>query len=671
MSHSSASNASASSAPARSRLLDRLLSDDAFLPAEPRDLAETGLSPTLVEGLIVKLILALGSVSGREIADRICLPFRVLEGVFHALRQRQWVVYAGSAQLNDYHYRLTDLGSDRARSMMESCSYVGPSPVPLTDYVNSVEAQTVRAESPQRAALERAFSDISIEPDMFETMGPAINSGAGLFLYGAPGNGKTTIAQRVTQCFGQDIWLPHAVVEDGYLIKVYDAAYHERVNRDDDSLLKSASQDLRWVKVKRPTVVVGGELTMDSLEIRHDPVGNVCEASLQMKSNCGCLLIDDFGRQRMEPTELLNRWIVPLENRIDFLTIPSGKKIQVPFEQLIIFSTNLDPSELTDDAFLRRIPYKIEVRDPSKQEFIKLFGLFAEKMKFPVEDDTIQYLIKRHYVAEGRSLRRCHPRDLLQQIRNYCVYNGLPMEMRREYFDRVVRSYFTVVSGSQDSVASAPPQSGDAEASIEDNLSRLIPADAPAPLYDPGLSVVQEQRAQPTDNRPFTTSSSEARAMQPSRPSSQAPPQAVGKPSRDMQPKPESQAAPTAKPAPDTPPAMPPRATEATLAVAQASPGKVNRPTPMKPPAAKAPPAPKAPAPKAPAPAPPAKAARPSAQPPSASQTAKRAAIPLGPRPPAGSAPPKPNRPAPLPPPDDLPSATEPLGPANASARSD
>ncbi len=434
--------------PVRSRLLDQLLSDDAFLPAEPKDLAETGLSPTLLEAIVMKLILAMGSISGREIADRICLPFRVLEPLFQSLRQRQWLVYSGSAQLNDYNYRLTDIGSDRARALMSACTYVGPAPVPLNDYVNSVEAQTIRAESPQRSALERAFHDITIEPDMFETMGPAINSGAGLFLYGAPGNGKTTIAQRVTQCFGQDIWLPHAVVEDGYLIKVYDAAFHEQVNRDDDSLLKSASQDLRWIKVKRPTVIVGGELTMDSLEIRHDPVGNVCEASLQMKSNCGCLLIDDFGRQRMEPTELLNRWIVPLENRVDFLTIPSGKKIQVPFEQLIIFSTNLDPSQLTDDAFLRRIPYKIEVRDPTTVEFVKLFRLFAKKMRFPFEEDVVEYLIKTHYVALGRPLRRCHPRDLLLQIRNYCAYNGLPLEMRNEHFDRVVKSYFTVVKGT-------------------------------------------------------------------------------------------------------------------------------------------------------------------------------------------------------------------------------
>jgi len=186
-------------------------------------------------------------------------------------------------------------------------------------------------------------------------------------------------------------------------------------------------------------------MTMDSLEIRHDPISNVSEASLQMKSNCGCLLIDDFGRQRIEPQELLNRWIVPLESRIDFLQLASGKKIQVPFEQLIIFSTNLEPSELVDEAFMRRIPYKIEIGDPSHREFHLLFQIYCEKFKCVYEEQIIEYLIQEHYVKVQRRLRRCHPRDLLGQIRNYCVYNDLSMEIHKEYFDRVVKSYFTEV----------------------------------------------------------------------------------------------------------------------------------------------------------------------------------------------------------------------------------
>jgi predicted ATPase with chaperone activity len=264
-------------------------------------------------------------------------------------------------------------------------------------------------------------------------------------LYGEPGNGKSTLAQRITQCFGQEIWIPHAIYEDGQIIKLYDAAYHHRAQDDGESLMSAYAFDKRWLKVKRPTVVVGGEMTMDSLEIRHDPISNVSEASLQMKSNCGCLLIDDFGRQRVEPQELLNRWIVPLESRIDFLQLATGKKIQVPFEQLIIFSTNLEPSQLVDEAFMRRIPYKIEISDPSVKEFHLLFRIYCEKFKCEYDEDAVNHLLKNYYVPANRRLRRCHPRDLLSQIRNFCVYNELPMELRVEYFDRIAKSYFTEV----------------------------------------------------------------------------------------------------------------------------------------------------------------------------------------------------------------------------------
>jgi predicted ATPase with chaperone activity len=430
-----------------SNLLADILSDESYRPTEPRTLEETGLSATLVEGLILKYIQVVGSQSGRGTAEFLCLPYGVLEDLLESLRSRRFLAHTGSAPLNDYCYALTDEGRDRAQNYANACAYVGPAPVVLSDYVVSAEAQTIRAEAPRREQLELAFQDISIEPELFEFLGPAINSGAGLFLYGAPGNGKTTLAQRITACFGQDIWVPHTLIEDGQLIKLYDAAYHVAIESRQHSLLKAASHDCRWIKVRRPTVVVGGELTMNNLEIEHDPRANVSEAPLQMKSNCGCLLIDDFGRQRIEPMELLNRWIVPLENRVDYLTLSTGKKIQVPFEQLIIFSTNLDPADLTDDAFLRRIPYKIEVGDPNEEEFRRLFHSVANSFDCPYDDASIDYLLSRHYHPIERPCRRCHPRDLMLQIRNYCTYNDLEIEMRPDYFDRVVKSYFTTVNG--------------------------------------------------------------------------------------------------------------------------------------------------------------------------------------------------------------------------------
>ncbi|MHB8898936.1 MAG: ATP-binding protein [Thermoguttaceae bacterium] len=426
-------------------LLAEVLSEETFSPRPPTRLEDTGLPVSLVESLVLKHLAIVGTASGRGIAKHVCLPFGILEDLYHSLRSRQLLVHTGSAPLNDYLYILTEQGQERARAALAACAYCGAAPVPLTDYIVSVEAQTIRAESPKRDQLAKAFSDISVDTALFESMGPAVNSGAGLFLYGAPGNGKSTLASRITMCFGQEIWVPRTVVEDGQLIKVYDAAYHEAVNRGESEMLSTADSDRRWVRIRRPTVVVGGELTMDNLEIRYDPHSKISEAPLQMKSNCGCLLIDDFGRQRIEPVELLNRWIVPLECRHDFLTLSTGKKIQVPFEQLIIFSTNLEPADLVDEAFLRRIPYKIEIGDPSAEEFRELFKLYARRYKCEYRPEAVDYLIETHYLPTNRPMRRCQPRDLLGQIKNYCTYNSLPMEMRPEYFDRVVRSYFTVV----------------------------------------------------------------------------------------------------------------------------------------------------------------------------------------------------------------------------------
>jgi predicted ATPase with chaperone activity len=423
-------------------LLSALLSEEAFHPPVPRSLADTGLNSTLVESLVIKYLATVGTASGRTIAENVCLPFGILESLFQALRTRQIIVHTGSAPLNDYFYTLTEQGRERAAAASKSCAYVGSAPVPLTDYVTSVDAQTIRAEAPKRDQLAQAFSDISVDPNLFEDLGPAVNSGAGLFLYGAAGNGKSTLAKRITQCFGQRVWIPHTVVEDGQLIKVYDAAYHEAVPADKNALVKAGEHDRRWVKIRRPTVVVGGELTMDNLEIRHDPFANVSEAPLQMKSNCGCLLIDDFGRQRIEPAELLNRWIVPLENRHDFLTLATGRKIQVPFEQLIIFSTNLEPSDLVDEAFLRRIRHKIEIFDPTFEEFREIFRRECANRNIPFDNDALGYLLHEYYIKPGNPLRACHPRDLLDEIVDISRYRGTAPMLTKELIQRACKAYF-------------------------------------------------------------------------------------------------------------------------------------------------------------------------------------------------------------------------------------
>lgn len=422
-----------------------LFSEDDFCPAEPKALHETGLNPSLIEGLICKYLATAGTSSGRIIAKTLCLPFSVLSELFDSLRTRQIMTHVGSAPFNDYYYVLTEHGHSRAATFSSACAYVGPAPVPLAQYINSVHAQAITWTAPKYDQLMDAFRGISVSPKLVAKLGPAVNSGAGMFLYGPPGNGKSTLAKRITSCFGQKIWIPHAIVEGGQLIKFYDAAFHRIADDSDKVVLRVPPVDTRWIQIWRPTVVVGGELRMEDLEIHHSKDGNVSEAALQMKSNCGTLLLDDFGRQRVAPGDLLNRWIIPLECRHDFLTLANGKRIQVPFEQLIIFSTNLEPEDLVDEAFLRRIPYKIEVDDPSEEEFHYLFRLHCESLNCEYRKDVVAYLVDTHYRPKQRAMRRCHPRDLLSQIRSFCRYHELEFELLPEYFDQVVECYFTMV----------------------------------------------------------------------------------------------------------------------------------------------------------------------------------------------------------------------------------
>jgi predicted ATPase with chaperone activity len=267
-----------------------------------------------------------------------------------------------------------------------------------------------------------------------------------MFLFGYPGNGKTSIAERVTLAYGKYVWIPRAITADRDVIRVYDPMNHVEAPPEKGSgLLSNDDIDQRWVRIRRPTIVVGGELTMDHLEIQYNTATGISEAPVQMKSNCGTLVIDDFGRQRMSTDELLNRWIVPLEKRFDFLNTSNGKKIQVPFDQLVIFSTNLEPKDLVDDAFLRRIPYKIEVPNPSLQNFVKLFEIMCRFYKFEWRPEMIKRLIEKHYLPVERPFRNCHPRDLLLQVKNYCLYLKRPQELSDEAFDFAAENYFSVV----------------------------------------------------------------------------------------------------------------------------------------------------------------------------------------------------------------------------------
>ncbi len=418
-----------------------------FFPKAPESLLETGLMEEEIERLILKLLLARGAASGRLICSHIRLPFPLVDPILKELKQQQLVAFKGAATMGDYEFSITEMGRERARRFSEECTYFGAAPVGLKDYLKAMAAQSIAKQQATEEDLHRAFSDLIISESMLDRLGPAINSGRGMFLFGEPGNGKTSIAERITKTFGSTIWIPRALGIDGEIMRLFDPGLHEVVEiaNDQAGLFDLTGVDQRWVQIVRPTVVAGGELTMDALEVTQNSQTKICEAPLQLKSNCGTLVIDDFGRQRMPVTELLNRWIVPLEKRYDFLNMPSGKKIQVPFDQLIIFSTNLQPKDLVDGAFLRRIPYKIEVPDPTEDEFRRLFKVIAPKMGFEFNIEAVNYLIEQHYTRVNRPFRACQPRDLMLQVKNFCTYKRSPQKMTPAAFDFAVENYFSIM----------------------------------------------------------------------------------------------------------------------------------------------------------------------------------------------------------------------------------
>jgi predicted ATPase with chaperone activity len=417
-----------------------------FWPLAPANWEEMKFSAEGAEELALKCLMNRGSTSGREIADHIAVSFGLLSEVLGELKNRRLLVHRGSAQLGDYIYQLTDSGAELAARYSAQCGYDGPAPITLQDYVESVEAQSIHKYPPSYAEISSVFSDLVLNEGILDQVGQAIRAGYGFFLYGDSGNGKTSLAERVSRAFGKTIWIPRSMNIEGSIIRLFDPCNHIEVPPENkDGLYDQLKIDRRWVRIRRPTILVGGELTMERLEIRPGIAPGVSEAPLQLKSNGGTLVIDDFGRQRMKAEELLNRWIVPLDRRYDILNLPNGKAIQVPFDQLLIFSTNMEPHDLADEAFLRRIPYKIQMVNPTEAEFRELFKREAARHGIAYDDGALDQLIKTHYVDTGRPLRCCHARDLLRQVKHYCEFKGYPPEMATKHIEVAVRNYFGVI----------------------------------------------------------------------------------------------------------------------------------------------------------------------------------------------------------------------------------
>jgi predicted ATPase with chaperone activity len=408
-----------------------------FVPSAPQTLKDTGLNEGLIEALTLKFLLNRSMATGIEIAKQLKLPFKLLETEFRRLKQDQLVAHRKSNQMHDYVYELTPAGYEIAQRHSQTMRYFGAAPVTFSAYEESVQRQRLRGDSVTPERLKAVLHGLSIQSGFFQQVGQAVRSGRALFLFGAPGNGKTTIAERICSTYSPRIWVPRTILVDGELIRVYDPTVHKLIQ-----VREEAPIDHRWVCIQRPTVVAGGELTLENLELTKIGDSGVVEAPLQIKSNCGVLVIDDFGRQRCSPKDLLNRWIVPLEMKIDYLNLPSGKKLKTPFEQMIIFSTNLKPKDLVDEAFLRRIPYKVEARGPSDDEFLRLLQSTAGAMRIDYQEAYGRYLLSR-YFGEGRhELRYCHVRDLLLQAKTACEFLGRPPAFTTDIIDQAVQNYF-------------------------------------------------------------------------------------------------------------------------------------------------------------------------------------------------------------------------------------
>jgi hypothetical protein len=437
-------------------LVDAELPKTSPAPPLPRTIEATGLPIDGIEQLLIKT-LHNGEATGHLLSERMRLPYSVLEPLVERVRAERMIEVKGATGTGtaSYRYVLTDLGRDRARQYLDINSYAGPAPVPLAAYVAEMRALAARRGYIERERLRRGFENLIVSTEMLEHLGPAVNAGKAVFLYGKPGNGKTVLAEGMGRALGGDMYMPHAIDIDGHIITMYDPINHQSLDEAQDaaSIIAPAPRDRRWVRIRRPVVMVGGELTLDMLDLTFNPLSKFYEAPIQLKANGGVFLVDDFGRQRIRPQELLNRWIVPLESRFDYLTLHTGKKFQVPFDVLTVFATNLDPQTLADEAFLRRIPYKIPVTDPSVDEFTRIFELNCRRRHLRFHPVIIQYLQRRHYAPVNRPLRACHPRDLLDQVTALCHYRGITPTITRELLDRACEAYFV----DEDKSAAARP----------------------------------------------------------------------------------------------------------------------------------------------------------------------------------------------------------------------